>query len=114
MTTLYAWLFDAYPSDAGMTTWWIDADGHAHALRDDLTPAFYVRGPRADLHDLCLWLRAQAGAKHAVSHRRAAGLRGTNGASPLRFAYRLWRYFPRQPHPPPLGLRLRSSLISGV
>ncbi len=60
MTTLYAWLFDAYPSDAGMTTWWIDADGGAHALRDDLTPAFYVRGPRSDLHDLCIWLRAQA------------------------------------------------------
>ena len=57
---LYAWLFDAYPSDAGMTTWWIDADGRAHALLDDLTPVFYVQGPRADLHDLCLWLRAQA------------------------------------------------------
>jgi len=60
VTTLYAWLFDAYPSDAGMTTWWIDADGGAHALCDDLTPAFYVRGPRPDLHDLCVWLRAQA------------------------------------------------------
>jgi hypothetical protein len=60
VTTLYAWLFDAYPSDAGMTTWWIDADGRAHALADDLTPAFYVRGPRSDLHNLCVWLRAQA------------------------------------------------------
>ena len=57
---LHAWLFDAYPSDAGMTTWWIDTDGRAHALHDDLTPVFYVQGPRADLHDLCLWLRAQA------------------------------------------------------
>jgi DNA polymerase-2 len=58
--TLYAWLFDAYPSDAGITTWWIDTDGRAHALYDDLTPAFYVQGPRTDLHDLCLWLRTQA------------------------------------------------------
>jgi DNA polymerase II len=60
VTTLYAWLFDAYPSAAGMTTWWIDADGRSHALRDDLTPAFYAQGPRTDLHDLCLWLRSQA------------------------------------------------------
>lgn len=60
MTTLYAWLFDAYPSGAGITTWWIDADGHPHALLDDLTPVFYVQGPRSDLHSLCLWLRARA------------------------------------------------------
>jgi DNA polymerase-2 len=60
VTTLYAWLFDAYPSDAGITTWWIDADGRPRALCDDLAPAFYVQGPRSDLHDLCLWLRAQA------------------------------------------------------
>ena len=60
MSALYAWLFDAYPSEAGMTTWWIDADGHAHALADDLTPVFYVQAPRADLHALCLWLRARA------------------------------------------------------
>jgi DNA polymerase-2 len=66
VTTLYAWLFDAYPSEDGMTTWWIDADGRAHALLDDLAPAFYVQGPRPDLHDLCLWLRAQERAMHAA------------------------------------------------
>jgi len=60
VTALYAWLFDAYPSDARITTWWIDADGQSHALLDELTPAFYAQGPRADLHDLCLWLNAQA------------------------------------------------------
>ena len=57
--TLYGWLFDAYPSGSGMAVWLIDADGQAHMFHDDFTPAFYVRGPRQDLHDLCQMLRAR-------------------------------------------------------
>src|SRR3972149_2521584 len=42
MPTLYAWLFDAYPSADGMTVWFLDGDGRAHAL-----------------HDLCRMLRSR-------------------------------------------------------
>ena len=59
MPTLYAWLFDAYPSADGMTVWFLDGDGRAHALHDRFTPAFYAHGPRQDLHDLCRMLRSR-------------------------------------------------------
>ena len=59
VTTTYGWLFDAYPEGNAMIIWLIDADGHPHALRDMFTPAFYARGSRDDLHDLCTLLRAR-------------------------------------------------------
>ncbi len=58
MPTLFGWLFDLYPAGAGMTLWLLDEAGRAHALQDHFTPAFYVRGPGAELRALCQMLRA--------------------------------------------------------
>ncbi len=58
MTSLYGWLFDAYPAGEGMTVWLVDNDGQPHALRDCFTPCFYARGPREDLRAVCQMLRA--------------------------------------------------------
>lgn len=49
VSTLFGWLFDAYPSGSGMRVWLIDAEGTAHALQDHFTPTFYVHGPHAQL-----------------------------------------------------------------
>lgn len=59
MATLFAWLFDAYPTGDGITVWLIDADGRPHALRDTFTPTFYARGPQPELHTLCQVLRSR-------------------------------------------------------
>jgi DNA polymerase-2 len=55
--TLFAWLFDAYPGNDGMTVWFIDNHGESHSLRDNFTPCFYVRGPRQELREVCQMLR---------------------------------------------------------
>ncbi len=60
MTTLFAWLFDAYPAGSGITVWLIDSDGRPHALHDTFTPTFYARGPQSDLRTLCQMLRARS------------------------------------------------------
>jgi DNA polymerase-2 len=57
--TLFGWLFDVYPADTGVTVWLIDNQGRPHALRDNLTSAFYVRGPHQDLRAVCQMLRAR-------------------------------------------------------
>ena len=67
MTSLFGWLFDAYVADGGMTVWVIDSAGCAHALQDHFLPAFYVRGPRHELHRVCEMLRRRP----AVTLRRA-------------------------------------------
>ena len=59
MPTLFGWLFDVYPADTGVTVWLIDNQGRPHALRDNLTSAFYVRGPHQDLRAVCQMLRAR-------------------------------------------------------
>jgi DNA polymerase-2 len=58
MSTLYGWLFDAYPAGDGMTIWFIDNHGRSHALRDRFTPCFYVRGPQEELRAVCQMLRS--------------------------------------------------------
>jgi len=68
LPTLYGWLFDVYPDQAGMAVWVIDANGQRHLLHDTFAPAFYARGPRLELRALCQQLRSQ----HApVNLRRA-------------------------------------------
>ncbi|MEE9217367.1 MAG: DNA polymerase domain-containing protein [Anaerolineales bacterium] len=52
MPTLFAWLFDAYPSGNGMSVWLIDREGQSHELRDTFSPSFYVQGPSDRLRDL--------------------------------------------------------------
>ena len=47
--TLDGWIFDVYPAGRDMVVWVIDADGHAHCLRDTFTPAFFVGGNPRDL-----------------------------------------------------------------
>ena len=59
MSSHFAWLFDAYPAQDGMTVWMIDENGRMHQLRDHFIPAFYAQGPHADLRDLCHMLRAR-------------------------------------------------------
>ena len=59
MPTLFGWLFDVYPADTGVAVWLIDNQGRPHALRDNLTSAFYVRGPHQDLRAVCQMLRAR-------------------------------------------------------
>lgn len=66
MPSFFGWLFDAYASGDSMTVWLIDEQGQTHMLRDAFRPAFYVRGPRQDLHNVCLRLQPQRG----VSLRR--------------------------------------------
>jgi DNA polymerase-2 len=71
MTTLFAWLFDVYPGERGMTVWVIDAEGQAYPLRDSFRPSFYVQGPRAELRAVCQMLRAR---KAPVTLRRTERL----------------------------------------
>ena len=52
MPTLFAWLFDVYPSGNGMSVWLIDRECHSHELRDTFHPRFYVQGPSDRLRDL--------------------------------------------------------------
>ena len=52
MTTLFAWLFDVYPSGNGMSVWMIDQAGRSHELRDTFHPRFYVKGSSDRLRDL--------------------------------------------------------------
>jgi DNA polymerase-2 len=59
MTTLFGWLFDVYPAGEEMTLWLIDPQGQSHKLRDSFTATFFVRGPQAELRELCQWLRAR-------------------------------------------------------
>ncbi len=59
VSTLYGWLFDVYPAGEGLTVWVIDPQGRAHALRDALTPAFYVGGPPDELRAVCRMLQAR-------------------------------------------------------
>jgi len=69
MPSLSAWLFDVYPSGAGMLVWLLDEAGRMHALHDDdFTPCFYVRGPEDELAALTGWLRP----RHDVALRRTA------------------------------------------
>lgn len=68
MPTFYGWLFDAYPEGPTMRVWFLDEAGRAHALRDAFAPAFYLRGARSDLHDVCRMLRAR---RAPVDLRRA-------------------------------------------
>jgi DNA polymerase-2 len=58
LPTIFAWLFDAYPSGDGMTAWFIDNDGQSYALQDRFTPRFYVRGPQLELRAVCQMLRS--------------------------------------------------------
>ena len=55
--TLFGWLFDVYPLGDGMRLWLIDQAGRAHALYDRFAPCFYVRGPQAELRQVCQMLR---------------------------------------------------------
>lgn len=57
--SVYGWLFDVYPTGAGVMVWLIDPDGRSHALSDTFTPVFYARGPKEDLHAVCQMLRAR-------------------------------------------------------
>src|SRR3990172_1770347 len=60
MSSLSAWLFDVYPSGAGMLVWLLDEAGRMHALKeDDFTPCFYVRGPEDELAALTGWLHSR-------------------------------------------------------
>src|SRR3990172_7171209 len=60
MSSLSAWLFDVYPSGAGMIVWLLDEAGRMHALHDDdFTPCFYVRGPEDELAALTGWLHTR-------------------------------------------------------
>jgi len=52
MPTLFAWLFDAYPSGNGMSVWLIDREGRSHELRDRFSPRFYVQGSSDRLRTL--------------------------------------------------------------
>ncbi|MCZ6530054.1 MAG: hypothetical protein O6949_06950 [Chloroflexi bacterium] len=52
MSTLFAWLFDAYPSGNGMSVWLIDREGRSHELHDTFSPRFYAQGARDRLHAL--------------------------------------------------------------
>ena len=52
MPTIFAWLFDVYPSGNGMSVWMIDREGRSHELRDTFHPRFYVQGSSARLRDL--------------------------------------------------------------
>ena len=52
MPTLFAWLFDVYPSGNGMSVWMIDREGRSHELRDTFHPRFYVQASSARLRDL--------------------------------------------------------------
>ena len=52
MSTLFAWLFDAYPSGNGMSVWLIDREGRSHELHDTFSPRFYAQGARDQLHAL--------------------------------------------------------------
>ena len=51
-----------------MTLWLIDDDARAHRLSDSFSASFFVHGSPADLHDLCLRIRA---ARLPVQLRRA-------------------------------------------
>ncbi|MFQ5942507.1 MAG: DNA polymerase domain-containing protein [Anaerolineales bacterium] len=52
MTTVFAWLFDAYPSGSGMSVWLIDREGRSHELHDTFSPSFYAQGPQDKLRAL--------------------------------------------------------------
>ena len=52
MSTLFAWLFDVYPSGDGMLVWLIDRQGRSHAFQDRFAPRFYVQGSRARLREV--------------------------------------------------------------
>lgn len=51
-----------------MSLWLIDDEGRAHCLSDSFTASFYVHGPTAELHDLCVMIRS---ARLPVELRRA-------------------------------------------
>jgi DNA polymerase-2 len=57
VSTLFGWLFDAYPCGRGVRVWFIDAEGRVHSLLDRFSPCFYVRGPHGELRRLCRMLR---------------------------------------------------------
>jgi DNA polymerase-2 len=59
MPTLFAWLFDAYPSGNGMSVWLIDREGRSHQLHDTFSPSFYVQGSSDRLRDLRESLRGK-------------------------------------------------------
>ena len=52
MPTLFAWLFDAYPSGNSMSVWLIDREGQSHELHDTFSPRFYAQGARNRLRAL--------------------------------------------------------------
>jgi DNA polymerase-2 len=71
MTSLYGWLFDAYPSGDAVGVWLLDRQGQAHFLRDRFTPAFYVHGPASELRQVWRGLRRQ---RAPVELARTTGL----------------------------------------
>lgn len=46
---LAGWLFDAYPTEAGMVVWLVGEDGRPHRLTVPFAPIFYAAGPRRAL-----------------------------------------------------------------
>ncbi len=42
-SALHGWLFDVYPSEKGMTLWFIDRDGKKHCCVREFQPSFYLQ-----------------------------------------------------------------------
>jgi hypothetical protein len=68
LNRINGWIFDVYADEQGMVVWVIDPEGVAHQVRDTLAPSFFVFGPQADLHEVCVNLSA---ARLPVRLRRA-------------------------------------------
>jgi DNA polymerase elongation subunit (family B) len=52
------WLFDIYPSEHGMTLWFIDTEGRKHRAYDRFTPSCYLRVTERDTDRIAALLRA--------------------------------------------------------
>ncbi len=52
------WILDVYAAGSGMVVWVMDTEGAAHCLHDTLAPSFFVYGPDAELHAVCVMLAA--------------------------------------------------------
>jgi hypothetical protein len=56
LNRINGWIFDVYAEEQGMAVWVIDTAGVAHQFHDTLSPSFFVFGPNADLHAVCVML----------------------------------------------------------
>lgn len=67
--TLNGWLFDLYPSPAGMVIWLLDADGQHHQLFTPYRPTWYVAGTPGVVRHIAEGLKRQVGVEVCFTER---------------------------------------------